>query len=78
MDSGLFLLWLVEKYLDRHIAMTYLTILLSILDFPFSRQNVRVFLKQVSLHSLHQSLIAYDYETILKCGRKTTVFVSAP
>lgn len=46
-DLGLVLLWLVEKelvkYLDRHIAMTYLTILLSILDFPFSKQNVRFF-----------------------------------
>lgn len=38
-DLGLFLLWVVEKelmkYLDRPIAMTYLTILLSVLDFPF-------------------------------------------
>lgn len=46
-DLGLSVLWLVEKelmkYLDRHTAMTYLTILLSILDFPFSRQNIRFF-----------------------------------
>lgn len=42
-DLGLVWLCLEEKelmkYLDRHTAMIYLTLLLSILDFAFSRQN---------------------------------------